>query len=309
MSLFGNIVSGVVGIGQAATDYAINKQNLKFQQQNLDYQKELQKQIFGREDNAVQRRAHDLQAAGLSKTLAAGEGAGAGSVVGTSAPQMGQIDFLNRALSVAQAQADIRKTNAETEEALKRGATLDSQILNDQVNRDYTQIKTAIEQGNLDMLPLSRQQKEASIRLTNRQLAQVDEVIQASVLNRKVEAYKFAHILPKEVQYKAEQIAILKKQGQVHDADIELKNLQGDLLVQNINSALFESRIKELDYYYQVNTGLKPRSASPYLGDLFGAANSKGYKDYFSFLSDVGKKAMSGYNKIVSTIKKDKTPK
>lgn len=61
-----------------------NAQNLAFQNANLDYQKALQQQIFQREDNSVQRRAKDLEAAGLSKTLAAGAGAGAGSVVSTS---------------------------------------------------------------------------------------------------------------------------------------------------------------------------------------------------------------------------------
>lgn len=61
-----------------------NAQNLAFQNANLDYQKALQQQIFQREDNSAQRRAKDLELAGLSKTLAAGAGAGAGSVVSTS---------------------------------------------------------------------------------------------------------------------------------------------------------------------------------------------------------------------------------
>ena len=43
--------------------------------------------MFAREDNAVQRRAADLKAAGLSKTLAAGGAAQAGPVVATQAPQ------------------------------------------------------------------------------------------------------------------------------------------------------------------------------------------------------------------------------
>lgn len=66
--------------------------NLQFQRENLEYQKGLQNQIFEREDNAVQRRAKDLESAGLSKTLAAGNPAQAGSVIKTDALQDTKAD-------------------------------------------------------------------------------------------------------------------------------------------------------------------------------------------------------------------------
>lgn len=79
--------SGIKAYGiQQERDIA--RQNLAMQQSNLAYQKELQNTIFAREDNAIQRRARDLEAAGLSKTLAAGNAASAGQVVGTQAPHM-----------------------------------------------------------------------------------------------------------------------------------------------------------------------------------------------------------------------------
>lgn len=67
----------------------IAEQNLAFQRENLQYQKDLQKEIFAREDNAVQRRVDDLVAAGLSPTLAAGSAANAGQAIETQAPQNG----------------------------------------------------------------------------------------------------------------------------------------------------------------------------------------------------------------------------
>lgn len=302
----------------ANMNYQAQQDLLNFQkqsyQQNYDYQKALQKQLFEREDNAVSRRALDMQKAGLSKTLAAGGGAGAGSVVGTSAftsgsaPKMDVVDRAGRVLQLMQAQADMRKTEAEAVESLKRGETLDSQILNDELSRDYTRIKMAIANGNLDMLGLTKQQKQSSINHTNAMIREIDERILASQQNRKINDYKLSNLLPAEYNQTIEQIANLKKQGRIYEADVIYRNLQSDLLTQNINLALFNSKISELDYYYQANTGLKPRSASPVLGDVMGAVNSSGYSSYLDFIKGLGDKAVDAYKHIVASFR-DNTPK
>ena len=303
MSVFSSIAGGLAGLGQSAINYDA-------QIQNLNYQKDLQKQIFAREDNAVQRRAEDLEKAGLSKTLAAGDAAGAGAIVNTKAPQTSVLDDVLRGMSVSQMQADVKYTQAQTENLMKQNEEIDSRIESQVVDRNYTLIKMAIERGNLDMLPITKAQKEASLSLTHKQIELADEQIRASMQNRSINDYKLSVLLPQQFEKNVQEIANLKKHGLLYDADVAYRNLQSDLLVYNINEALFSSRIKELDYYYQSSTGLKPRSASPGLGDIMAATNSGGYKKYLDWVVGLGKSAVDGYTKIIESFKnkKDKTP-
>ncbi len=331
MSLLAGLWTGLqdaFGMGLSAVqtkmNYDINQQNYNLARDNyqftkdsylnnFEYQKNLQQQIFGREDNAVQRRAADLQKAGLSKTLAAGDGAGAGTAISTSpftgsAPQRSPVDLISAGMNMAQGLSDIRKVQAETENALKQNKVMDSQLLNDEYQRNYILAKTALEWGNVDMLGMTWKEKSAAIALYNKQIDRLNEEIEASIQNRAVNNYKLTVLLPQQFQKGVEEIANLKKQGLIYDADLKYRNMQSDLLVYDINNALFSSRIKELDYYYQVNTGLKPRSASPVLGDVMAATQSGGYKDYLNWILSLGKGAVDGYSKIIKSFKKDKTP-
>ena len=81
--IFYPVTTGLGFISNTVT----NGLNFKLQKDNLAYQKDLQKIMFAREDNAVQRRVADLRKAGLSPTLAAGSAASSGPVISTVAPQ------------------------------------------------------------------------------------------------------------------------------------------------------------------------------------------------------------------------------
>lgn len=142
----GNIIDtiGQIGLGIANTVLGSNfgDKNYELQKDMSNYQKELNRTIFAREDNAVQRRAADIKAAGGNPALAYMNGvsaAGAGGSV--SAPRAPQYDIsgIQRGLSqlssgfasvgqleanilankqrraeIERVDADISKTKAET---------------------------------------------------------------------------------------------------------------------------------------------------------------------------------------------------
>lgn len=104
----------------------INYRNYQLQKDQFNYQRNIQQNIFQREDNSIQRRTQDLIAAGLSPVLAAGSGASAGNVVSTKAPQLEQFqnpvtDVMNvmallkmkQDISMSEAQVDLIKAQAE----------------------------------------------------------------------------------------------------------------------------------------------------------------------------------------------------
>jgi len=69
----------------------VANRNLSLSKRKFEYDKQLQQQIFAREDTAQQRAVKDLTAAGLSPVLAAGAGASSGPVVSTQAPRQEPI--------------------------------------------------------------------------------------------------------------------------------------------------------------------------------------------------------------------------
>ncbi len=269
--------------------FGLQKDAFEFQKDsylnNFNYQKQLQQQLFNREDNAIQRQAKDMELAGLSKTLAAGGGAGAGPVVSTSssnasfsgspfggsAPQRSAVDLISAALTLGKAQAEIRKTNAETEVLLKEGKKKDSDILFTDAQTAYTKAKTAVEEKNYSMLDITAEQIKASTEKTRKEMGLIDEQLLALQQGREIKQWEFENLYPQELQAKIQQVANLRKEGRYKDASIIYQEIKNDIETQNLMKAEIMNKILAMDYEYQSATGMKPGANQNWIVNLISS--------------------------------------
>lgn len=113
---------GLLGFGASMYGHSQNRQNdmlnYELQKENLEYQKWAQQHTWEREDNAIQRRVADLQAAGLSPVLAAGSAAQTSQPIATTAPERKYRDpsaAIMNAINIMTQGVNIRRTAAEAE--------------------------------------------------------------------------------------------------------------------------------------------------------------------------------------------------
>jgi hypothetical protein len=115
IGLIGGLASSAIN---ANAQKEANNSNIKMQQDTNAQNEALTREAWARDDNAVQRRAADLQAAGLSQTLATGSPAGVSSPIKAVAPQVDAVqqdwNVAQMAMQAMQQQADYSMTRAQT---------------------------------------------------------------------------------------------------------------------------------------------------------------------------------------------------
>lgn len=163
MSLLGalgvgaNLLSAGASAFGAWNQKKTNDLNFQLQKDQYEYQKNLQQIMFGREDNAVQRRVADLKAAGLSPTLAAGSAASAGPVVSTQTPQresdlsaylaIAQIGTMLANQQKAQTEADIARQSLAQAKIQTQASALSKELLGNQVELSNLDKKYYLNKG------------------------------------------------------------------------------------------------------------------------------------------------------------------
>lgn len=123
--MLGQIIGGIGSVIGAG---------LNFMQQNrqFEFDREMQEKTWAREDNAVQRRAADLEAAGLSPTLAAGGAAQAQSPIRAQVPGAG---IGNQVMEAMQFQSALARQKQDI-------ATSASQAALNNIQRENAELST-----------------------------------------------------------------------------------------------------------------------------------------------------------------------
>lgn len=129
---------GLLGTAAGGLLGGMMTENMGNQRDQQAYSRELQERIFQREDTSVQRRTADLRAAGLSPTLAAGQGAGTGGIVSTEAPQWSTQDVT----STAQTIMNLQRMNQDIASSKLANIETQQRIMNNPIMLDNVQAQT-----------------------------------------------------------------------------------------------------------------------------------------------------------------------
>ena len=173
-SIIGGVGNFATGIANTVIGSKYAKKNYELQRDMANYQKELNRTLMEREDNAVQRRSADIKAAGGNPALAYMNGvssAGAGGSVSapgtpqydTSAIQRGISQLGSGFMSVAQIEANILANKQRKAEIEKVDADV-SKTKAETITELYRRL------GIIEQTAKTREEKER-IQITKKELA------------------------------------------------------------------------------------------------------------------------------------------
>lgn len=159
--MWDNILSGISS-GVDATGGVLNS---VLGIANYYNQLDLQKQSWERQDNAVQRRAADLEKAGLNRVLAAGSAAETSAPIALSSPDVRQdssseLDALIRTIAtgqqISQSKADVGLKHAQTRNADLEAVNLAQDLKNKQTEQAYRAMVLQKEKWDLDWYKMNK---------------------------------------------------------------------------------------------------------------------------------------------------------
>lgn len=154
--------AAVLGGAGVASNLLTGYINYKQQQDVLGWQKDLQRDIFTREDTSIARRVADLKASGLSPVLAAGQGAGTGGAVSVTPPQLNLGDNAMVAMNLMKQEADISATRAQ--EAYTK---LQQQRAEQLLPAELAQIEASIKNADAQTYKTYQDAKKAKVEADN----------------------------------------------------------------------------------------------------------------------------------------------
>jgi hypothetical protein len=237
-----------------------NEKNFAFMQENQQYERALQQTMFNREDTAIQRRMADMKAGGINPILAAGQGASAGPVVASHAPQMESPDIsgvmsaaekkmasMQMVMNALKMKADIDHTNADTRR-------IDMQTKKDEWSMEHEEKKFDVELRKLD-IELSRLGIDSD-RLV---LAHKEYLINAS----KHELEKNYYVLNKNKQ-EIENILNQARTRQINE-QIATEQLRQQQVSAEVARLLLHYDIDVSDFAYSQRVGMRFKDSGDYL--------------------------------------------
>ena len=154
--------AAVLGGAGVASNVVTGYLNYKAQKDTLAWQKDLQRDIFAREDTSIARRVADLKASGLSPVLAAGQGAGTGGTVSVTPPQLNLGDNAMIAMNLMKQEADISATRAQ--EAYTK---LQQQRAEQLLPAEIAQIEAGIKNADAQTYKTYQDAKKAKVEAEN----------------------------------------------------------------------------------------------------------------------------------------------
>lgn len=145
LDLVGNLYSQFTG---ASRGYKIDEMNYNLQRDIFQYQKRVQKKLWQREDNAMQRRSEDLEKAGFSRVLAVGQGgAQSGPAVSVTAPQKNPTpgpNLIGAIMDIANMKATIANTLAQNKlikQQIETSKATGEKLKTDKEEKDWNILK------------------------------------------------------------------------------------------------------------------------------------------------------------------------